>query len=96
MVVVDIKNYTKEIGKDEVHHVAGYLNEAIGGFGLIVSTTKPNHAAQVKQKTAYSEGKFLLFVTYEHVREMLFMKDRGDEPSDLIMDLAYRFYADWE
>jgi hypothetical protein len=96
MVVVDIKNYTQEIGKEQVNHFAAYLNEAVGGFGLIVSTTEPNHAAQIRQIAAFREGKFLLFVTFEHVREMLYMKERGDEPSDLIMDIADRFYADWE
>lgn len=96
MVLVDIKNYEQEIGKDEVNQVSNYLNEAVGGFGLIVSRTGPNHAAQVRQTAAFREEKLVLVVTFEHVREMLYLKERGEDPSDLIMDIVERFYVDWE
>jgi hypothetical protein len=37
-----------------------------------------------------------LFVTVDHLKEMLFIKERGEDPSDLIMDLVERFYVQHE
>jgi len=49
------------------------------------------------RNTIYSEdGKVILFVTTEQLIEMLFIKERGEDPSDLIMDMIERFYLQHE
>jgi hypothetical protein len=30
------------------------------------------------------------------LKEMLYMKERGEDPVDLIMDTVERFYIEWE
>jgi len=40
--------------------------------------------------------KVILFVTKENLKEMLFIKERGDDPADLIVDLVEWFYLQHE
>jgi hypothetical protein len=45
----------------------------------------------------YSEdGKVIVFLTVERLKEMLYMKERGEDPVDLVMDAIERFYIGWE
>jgi hypothetical protein len=98
MVLVEFKNYdSQEVGKDEVNQTRNYLTRPLGKLALIVSTKEPNHAAHVKRNTVYSEeGKVILFLSLEHLKEMLYMKERGEDPADLIVDAVERFYIEWE
>jgi hypothetical protein len=98
MVLVEFKNYdSQEVGKDEVNQTRNYLTRPLGRLALIVSTKKPNHAAHVKRNTVYSEeGKVIVFLSVEHLKEMLYMKERGEDPADLIVDAIERFYIEWE
>jgi len=98
MVLFEFKNYdSEEVGKDEVNQTRNYLTRPLGRLALIVSTKEPNHAAHVKRNTVYSEdGKVIVFLNVEHLEEMLYMKERGEEPADLIMDAVERFYIEWE
>ncbi|MEV6704987.1 hypothetical protein [Micromonospora wenchangensis] len=98
MVLVEFKNYdSEEVGKDEVNQTRNYLTRPLGRLALIVSTKEPNHAAHLKRNTVYSEdGKVILFLNVEHLEEMLYMKERGEDPADLIMDAVERFYIEWE
>jgi hypothetical protein len=98
MVLVEFKNYdTQEVGKDEVNQTRNYLTRPLGKLALIVSTREPNHAAYVKRNSVYTEeGKVILFLTAAHIKEMLYMKERGEDPADLIMDAVERFYIGWE
>jgi hypothetical protein len=98
MILVEFKNYDSEVvGKDEVNQTRNYLTKPLGRLALIVSTKEPNHAAHVKRNTVYSEdGKVILFLNIEHLNEMLYMRERGEDPADLIMDAIERFYIGWE
>ena len=98
MVLVEFKNYdSEEVGKDEVNQTRNYLTRPMGRLALIVSTKEPNEAAYIKRNTVYTEDeKVILFINIEHLNEMLYMKERGEEPADLIMDLVERFYIQWE
>jgi len=98
MVLVEFKNYDSDkVGKDEVNQTRNYLTKPLGRLALIVSTKEPNHAAHVKRNTVYSEGgKVIVFLSVEHLKEMLYMKERGEDPADLIMDAVERFYIEWE
>jgi len=98
MVLVEFKNYgIQEIGKDEVNQTRNYLTKPLGRLALLVSTKDPNHAAHLKRNSVYSEdGKVIVFLTIEHIKEMLYRKERGEDPTDLIVDAVERFYIEWE
>ena len=68
-----------------------------GKLAIMCCNRQPNHAADIRRNTIFSEeGKVILFVTTEQLVEMLFIKERGEDPSDLIMDLGERFYLQHE
>jgi hypothetical protein len=98
MVLVEFKNYdSQEVAKDELNQTRNYLTKPMGRLALMVSTNEPNHAAQVKRNSVYSEDrKVIVFLSVEHLKEMLYMKERGEDPADLIMDAVERFYIEWE
>lgn len=98
MVLVEFKNYDKEdVSKDEVNQTRNYLTKPFGRLALVVSTNEPDHAAHIKRNTAYSEdGKVIIFLSVEQIKEMLYMKERGEDPADLIIDAVERFYIEWE
>lgn len=98
MILVEFKNYGKEeIGKEEVNQTRNYLNAPMGRLALMVVNKKPDEAAHIKRNTIFTQDrKVILFVTAEHLIEMLYMRDRGEDPVDLIMDLLERFYLQHE
>jgi hypothetical protein len=70
-----------------------YAKEDIGKDEV----NQPSHAAHLKRNTVYSEeGKVIVFLTVAHLAEMLHMRERGEDPADLIMDAIERFYIEWE
>jgi len=98
MIPVEFKNYdSSDLGKDEVNQTRNYLTKPLGRFALIVSTKDPTQAARQKRNTIYSEdGKVIVFLNVAHLHEMLYMKERGEDPGDLIMDAIEQFYIEWE
>jgi len=51
----------------------------------------------IKRNTIFSEeGKVILFITKDKLEEMLYIKERGDDPGDLIMDEIEWFYLQHE
>lgn len=98
MVLFEFKNYDKEeIGKDETNQTRNYLTKPMGRLAIMCCNHMPNHAAHIKRNSVFSEErKIILFITKEQLIEMLFIKERGDEPSDLIMDMVERFYLQHE
>jgi len=98
MVLFEFKNYDKEeIGKDETNQTRNYLTKPMGRLAIMCCNQMPNRAAHIKRNSIFSEeGKVILFLTKEHLIEMLFIKERGEDPSDLIMDMVERFYLQHE
>lgn len=98
MVLFEFKNYDKEvIGKDETNQTRNYLTKPMGRLAIMCCNKMPNRAAQIKRNSIFSEdGKVILFLTKEHLIEMLSIKERGEDPSDLIMDMVERFYLQHE
>lgn len=98
MILIEFKNYDrKNVGKEEVNQTRNYLTKPMGKLALMVSNKTPNKAAYLKRNSIYSEeGKVIVFLTIAHLIEMLDMKERGEDPADLIMDAIERFYIEWE
>lgn len=98
LVLFEFKNYDRsEIGKDETNQTRNYLTKPMGRLAIMCCNRAPNDAAHIKRNTIFSEeGKVILFVTTEQLIEMLFIKERGEDPSDLIIDMIERFYLQHE
>lgn len=98
LVLFEFKNYdVEDIGKDEVDQTSNYLTEPMGKLALLCSNKLPNEAAHIRRNSIYSrEKKVILFLTKDHLKEMLFIKERGEDPADLILDLVEWFYLQHE
>jgi hypothetical protein len=98
LVLVEFKNYdTEDIGKDEVNQTSNYLRKPMGRLAILVTNKAPGDAAHIKRNTIFSEdGKVILFITTQQMIEMLDIRERGEDPADLIMDAVERFYLQHE
>ncbi|MED5049292.1 hypothetical protein P9738_14905 [Bacillus siamensis] len=98
MILFEFKNYdSSEIGKEEVLQTNNYLTAPMGKLAIICSTKLPNSAAHIKRNTIYSDvGTVMLFLTKDKLIEMLYIKERGENPADLIMDEIEMFYLQHE
>lgn len=98
LILVEFKNYDKtEIGKNEVNQTRNYLTEPMGRLAIMVCSKLPNDAAHIKRNSIFSEEKkIILFITKKELEEMIYIKERGEDPSDLIMDLIECFYLQHE
>lgn len=98
MVLFEFKNYSAtEIGHEEVIQTDNYLTQPMGKLAVMVCNKLPNNGAHIQRNTIYSRhGKVILFLTKDHLKEMLFIKERGEDPADLIVDLVERFYVQHE
>jgi hypothetical protein len=68
----------------------------IGRIAFICSKKKPNSSGIEARKQAYNEDtKLILFLNNEDLIEMLIKKQKGEDPSDLILDMiddfSYKF-----
>lgn len=98
MILFEFKNYdTSNIGKDEVNQTRNYLTHPMGKLAILCTNKKPEHQAHIKRNTIYSEEKkVILFITSDDIIEMIAIKERGEDPSDLILDLVELFYVQHE
>ena len=94
MILTEFKNYDKtDIGPAEVAETSGHLRHAWGRLAIICCSKRPTASAYRRRNTIYSEEKkLILFVTTADLREMLDIKDRGEDPSDFIIDSVEDFY----
>ena len=98
LVLFEFKNYdATEIGKEEINQTRNYLTKAMGRLAIMCCNKIPNDAAHIKRNSIYAEEqKVIIFLTPELLLETIAIKERGDDPSDLIMDLVERFYLQHE
>ena len=97
-ILCEFKNYEKQkINITEVNQVRNYLSGRIGKFGIIISTRGPSkNALRLRNKIYREEGKVIIFIYPDNLREMIYRKDRGEDPADLIMDIIEDFYLEYE
>lgn len=88
LIPVEFKNYDgAEIGKEETDQTRNYLKTSMGRLAIICSNKPPSESAYRRRNTIYTEEKkVILFLTNDKLKEMLDIKDRGDEPANLILD----------
>jgi hypothetical protein len=94
MILTEFKNYDKsDIGPEEVAETSGHLRHTWGHLAIMCCSKKPTATAYRRRNTIYSEEKkLILFVTAADLIEMLDIKDRGEDPSDFIIDSVEDFY----
>jgi HJR/Mrr/RecB family endonuclease len=96
-ILVEFKNYStekegSEINKEVVNQARNYLKQTIGRIAFICSKKKPNNSGIEAQNQAFIEdNKLILFLSNEHLIEMLMRKYRNEEPLDIIIDLIDEF-----
>lgn len=99
LILFEFKNHHEiEIGKDDVDQVRNYLTKPMGQLAILCCNKLPSKNACIRRNTIYSseEKKVLLFITPVHLKEMCFIKERGEDPADLIVDLVEEFYLQHE
>lgn len=98
LVLVEFKNYDiHALGKDEVDQTRNYLTKPYGKLGLICCRNEPSKEALLRRNQVYTqEEKVILFVTEEDLCEMLRMKERGEDPARLIVEMIELFYMQHE
>ncbi|WP_178989664.1 hypothetical protein [Winogradskyella schleiferi] len=98
MILFEFKNYdATEIGHEEVNQTRNYMTAAMGRLSIMICSKIPNDSAHRQRNTVYNQdNKVIIFITKEQLKEMLLIKDRNEDPSDLIMDLIERFYIQHE
>ena len=98
MILFEFKNYdVTEISTGEVNQTLNYLTNPMGRLAILICSKMPDNSAHIRRNTIYSnDQKVILFITKEHLKEMLAMKDRNEDPSDLLIDLLELFYIQHE
>lgn len=98
MILFEFKNYdTIDIGHEEVNQTRNYMTAAMGRLSIMICSKIPNDSAHRQRNTIFNQDKrVIIFITKEQLKEMLLIKDRHEDPSDLIMDLIERFYIQHE
>jgi hypothetical protein len=97
-IVFEFKNYKKQkLTATEVDQLRNYLTGTIGNLGIICSTQPPSKTALKRRNTVFTrEEKVILFLTSDDMKEMVYIKERGEDPADLIMDMVEEFYLQHE
>lgn len=86
-LVVDAKNYTRKIGKNEILQVANYLKpQGAGLFGMIFSRKGCDAAGGTHtiREQWMSHRKLILVFNDEDVRSMLLAKRDGRKPEEVV------------
>lgn len=98
LILFEFKNYEKEeIGKEEVDQARNYLTAPMGRLAIMCCNKLPNEAAHKRRNSIFSaEKKVILFLTPNHLKEMIYIKERDEDPADLIMDMVEEFYLQHE
>lgn len=92
-VIFEFKNYTSQIRQGQILTTEKYLLEkALRRAAIIITRTGADRGAYAMIQGAMREhGKLMLVIEDDQVCKMLHMKDRGDDPTDLLFDVADKF-----
>ncbi|MEV0336900.1 hypothetical protein [Nocardia sp. NPDC050717] len=95
---MEFKNYDRiEIGKDEVDQTRNYMKNTMGKLAIVCCNKMPSDAALKRRNIVFSnEGKVILFLTTSHLLEMIDIKERGEDPSEFIIDSYESFLIQHE
>jgi hypothetical protein len=92
-VIFEFKNYTTKIAQGQILTTEKYLLErGLRRVAIIFSRKGADkHAVKMTQGAMREHGKLMLVVDDHTLCEMLHMKERGEDPTDFLFDLADNF-----
>ncbi|GBQ94878.1 hypothetical protein [Gluconobacter cerinus] len=92
-VIFEFKNYTGKIKQGQILTTEKYLLEkALRRVAIIFSRDGADkNAVTMTQGAMRESGKLMLILDDDKVCEMLHMKERGEDPTDYLFDLADNF-----
>lgn len=91
-VIFDPKNNEQEITKKEFESISKYPNKAIGMFAVLISRKGASKQSLDTQSRLYTvEDKVILSISDANLLEMIFRKEREENPEDLLEDLLDEF-----
>lgn len=98
LILVEFKNYDRqEIGKEETDQTRNYLKSSMGRLAIMCCNKMPDDSAYRRRNIVFSEEKkVILFLMTTSLKEMLDIKDRGDDPADFIADSVEEFFIQHE
>ena len=92
-VLFEFKNYSGKIRQGQILTTEKYLLERGLRRAAIVLTRvgAESDAVKMTQGAMREHGKLMLILNDERVCEMLHMKDRGEDPTDCLFEVADEF-----
>jgi hypothetical protein len=92
-VLFEFKNYSARVKQGQVLTTEKYLLErGLRRVAILITRAGADKGATAMIQGAMREhGKLVLVIDDAHVCEMLHMRDRGEDPSDALFDLADEF-----
>lgn len=92
-VLFEFKNYSGRIKQGQVLTTEKYLLErGLRRMAIIMTRVGAEpHAVAMTQGAMREQGKLMLIVNDEKVCEMLHMKERGEDPTDCLFEIADNF-----
>lgn len=92
-VLFEFKNYTGKIKQGQILTTEKYLLErGLRRMAIILTRAGAEpHAIAMTQGAMREQGKLMLIVNDEKVCEMLHMKERGEDPTDCLFEIADNF-----
>lgn len=92
-LVVEFKNYSEAVGKDEVNQLREYLSrKSLGRFGLLLSRRPASSSALTARADAYgAQSILILFVDDSTIEQLLHARSQGRDPSGILQELKERF-----
>ncbi|MGC0067703.1 hypothetical protein ACPRSJ_09135 [Enterobacter asburiae] len=92
-VLFEFKNYLGKIKQGQILTTEKYLLEkGLRRMAIIMTRTGAEaHALAMTQGAMREQGKLILIVNDEKVCEMLHMKERGEDPTDCLFEIADNF-----
>jgi hypothetical protein len=85
-VVVDAKNYVRNVKKNEILQIANYLApHGTGLFGLIVCRRAADRSAEITRREQWVlHRKMVLILNDDDLRQMFKLQASGQDPSEVI------------
>lgn len=92
-VLFEFKNYSAKIKQGQILTTEKYLLErGLRRVAIIMTRVgADNHAIAMTQGAMREHGKLMLILNDEKVCEMLHMKERGEDPTDCLFEIADDF-----
>lgn len=85
-VIVDAKNYSEELPKDQVVMVSKYFGaKKLGNFGIIVSRKDPSASARKQQIDRWvHHEEMIICLSDDDLRRMIIQKEANNNPEVIL------------